>query len=67
MLETASNPYVAALQRNLDSEFQEEPLSAVSDADLSWSILTTQVKYSKASEKSWFKPLNDSPLFEGFT
>ena len=38
---TASNPYAAALHRDLDSEFQEEPLSGLNDADLSWSILTT--------------------------
>ena len=62
----ASNPYAAALQKDLDSEFQEEPMSALNEADLSWSILTTQAKYTKESEKSWFKPMNDSPLFQGF-
>ena len=41
----ASNPYAAALHKDLDSEFQEEPMSAGNEADLSWSILTTQVKY----------------------
>ena len=67
MSETAaSNPYAAALHRDLDSEFQEESMSAVYEADLSWSILTTQVKYTKASENSCFKPMNDSPLFQGF-
>ena len=65
--ENTSNPYESALHRNFDSEFQEEPLSGLNDADLSWSILTTQVKYSKASKHSWFKPMNDSPLFQGFT
>ena len=44
-LETA-NPYVAALNRELDSEFQEEPMSDLNEADLSWSILTTHVKYT---------------------
>ena len=43
----ASNPYAAALHRDLDSEFQEEPMSAVNEADLSWSILTTQMKIQK--------------------
>ena len=62
----ASNPYAAALHKNLDSEFQEEPVSALNDADLSWSILTTHVQYIKASEYSCFKPMNDSPLFKGF-
>ena len=28
------------LHKNFDSEFQEEPVSALNDADLSWSILT---------------------------
>ena len=51
LLETA-NPYVAALKRDLDSEFQEEPMSGLNEADLIWSILTTQVKYTEASEKS---------------
>ena len=39
----ASNSYAATLHKNLDSEFQEEPVSALNNADLSWSILTTQV------------------------
>ena len=56
----------AALHKNLDSEFQEEPESAVNDADLSWSILTTHVQYTKASKYSCFKPMNGSPLFQGF-
>ena len=29
----ASNPYATALHKNLDSEFQEEPVSALNDAD----------------------------------
>ena len=62
----ASNPYAAALHKNLDSKFQEEPVSALNDANLSWSILTTHVKYMKASEYSCFKTMNDSPLFQGF-
>ena len=62
----ASSPYAAALHKDLDSEFQEEPMSALTDADLSWSILTTQVKYTKASKYSCFKPINDSLLFQGF-
>ena len=66
MSETA-NPYVAALKRELDSEFQEEPMFGLDEADLSWSILTTQVKYTEGCEKLWFKPMNDSPLFQGFT
>ena len=52
----ASNPYAAAFHRDLESEFREEPLSGLNDADLSWLILTRQVKYTKASENSWFKP-----------
>ena len=40
LLETA-NPYVAALKRELDSEFQEEPMAGLNETDLSWSILTT--------------------------
>ena len=67
MSETA-NPYAAALKRDLDSEFQEEPMSGLYETDLSWSILTTQVKYvQKKVDKSWFKPMNDSLLFQGFT
>ena len=67
MSETA-NPYAAALKREIDSEFQEEPpMSGLYETDLSWSILTTQVKYVKENGKSWFKPMNDSPLFQGFT
>ena len=67
LLSETANPYAAALKRDLDSEFQEELMSGLNETDLSWSILTTQVKYTEASEKSWFKPMNDSPLFQGFT
>ena len=42
------NPYSAALHKNFDSEFQEEPLTALNDADLYWLILTTQVQYNIA-------------------
>ena len=42
-------------------------MSDLNETDLSWSILTTQVKYTEGCEKSWFKPMNDSPLFQGFT
>ena len=52
----ASNPYATALHKNFDSEFQEEPLSALNDADLSWSILTTHVQYTKAAEYSCSNP-----------
>ena len=42
MVETSSqNPYSAALHKNFDSESQEEPLSALNEADLLWSILKT--------------------------
>ena len=67
LLSETANPYAAAVKRELDSEFQEEPMSDLNEADLSWSILTTQVKYTEGCEKSWFKPMNDSPLFQGFT
>ena len=64
VIETALlNPYSAALHKNFDSEFQEEPLTALNDADLYWSILTTQVQYKTAVQNCCFKPLNYSPLF----
>ena len=67
MAETALlNPYSAALQKNVDSEFQEEPLLALNEADLSWSILTTHVQYTTAAQYSFFKPMNDSPLVRNF-
>ena len=67
MVEPASlNPYSTALHKNFDSEFQEEPLSTLNEADLSWSILTTHVQYTTAAEYSCFKPMNDIPLFQSF-
>ena len=64
MAETALlNLYSAALQKNVDSEFQEEPLSVLNESDLSWSILTTHVQYMTAVQYSSFRPMNDSPLF----
>ena len=62
----ASNSYAAALHKNLDSKFQEEPVSALNDADISWSILTTHVQYTKATEYSCLKPINYSSLFHSF-
>ena len=41
-------------------------MTALNDADLSWSILTTHVQYKTAVKYSCFKPLNDSPLFTNF-
>ena len=41
-------------------------MSGLYETDLSGSILTTQVKYTEARDKSWFKPMNGSPLFQGF-
>ena len=38
LLSETANPYVAALKRDLDSEFQEEPMSDLNETDLSWSI-----------------------------
>ena len=67
LLSETANPYAAALKREIDSEFQEEPMSGLYETDLSWSILMTQVKYVKENGKSWFRPMNDSPLFQGFT
>ena len=49
------NPYSAALHKNSDSEFQEEPLTVLNDADLSWSILTIHVQYKTAVQFSCFK------------
>ena len=60
------NPYATALHKNFDSEFQKEPVSALNETDLSWSILTTHVQYTKAAEYSCFKPMNDSPLLQSF-
>ena len=53
--ETA-NPYMAALKREIDSEFQEEPMSDLNEADLSWSILTTLVKYTEGCENPGLNP-----------
>ena len=67
MVQQASQiPYAAALHKNFDSEFQEELVSALNEAGLSWSILTTHMQYTKADEYSCFKTMNDSPLFQSF-
>ena len=57
------NPYSAALHTNFDSEFQEEPLTALNNADLPWSIPNTQMQYKTAIQNCYFKSLYDSPLF----
>ena len=54
------------MHKNFDSEFQKEPVSVLNDADLSWSILTAHVQYTKSAEYSCFKPMNHSPLFQSF-
>ena len=64
--QASQNPYAAALHKNFYSEFQEEPVAALNEADISWSIPTTHVQYKKAAEYSCFKPMNHSPLFQIF-
>ena len=36
LLSETANPYAAVLKREVDLEFQEEPMSGLNEADLSW-------------------------------
>ena len=65
--DTASmNPYAAALFTQCDAEFQEEPTTALANADLMWSLLGTEVQYKCPLEEFSFREMNDSPLYMEF-
>ena len=62
--DTASmNPYAAALFTQCDTEFQEEPTTALANADLMWSLLGTEVQYKYPFEEFSFREMNDSPIY----
>ena len=56
LLSETANPYAAALKREFDSEFQEEPMLDLNETDLSWSILTTQVRYTEGCKNPGLNP-----------
>ena len=65
--DTASmNPYAAALFTQCDTEFQEEPTTALANADLMWSLLGTEVQYKCPFEEFSFREMNDSPIYSEF-
>ena len=49
------SPYSATLHKNFDSEFQEEPLTVLNDADLSWSILNHSSAEQNSSSELLFQ------------
>ena len=60
------NPYTAALQNEVDSEFPQELRAVLQDADLLWSILSTNVHYTTPPQDQCFNMMTDSPLFLKF-
>ena len=47
----------------IDLQLQQEPLWHMNDAELTWSILSTEVNYTAPKIQSPFKTINNSPLF----
>ena len=59
MLDPLSNAY----SKSIDPQLHQEPLWHMNDAELTWSILSTDVDYTVADVQGPYKALNNSPLF----
>ena len=46
----------------IDSQLQQEPLWHMNNAELTWSILSTELNYTEPKIQSPFKTINNSPL-----
>ena len=60
------NPYTVGLRTDTDSTLKKEPSSEVKKCDLTWSILSTVVDYTKNDKDSPNKEVNHSPIYSRF-
>ena len=61
------NPYTIGLRTNTDSSLKKEPSLEMKKCDLTWSILSTAVDYTKINKNSPYKEINYSPVYSRVT
>ena len=57
------DPLSNAYSKSIDTQLHQEPLWHMHDAELTWSILSTDVNYTVSDVQGPYKALNNSPLF----
>ena len=62
-VEAVLDPPSNAYSKSIDPQLHQEPLWHMHDAELTWSILSTDVDYTVADVQGPYKALNNSPLF----
>ena len=62
-VEAVLDPLSNAYSKSIDPQLHQKPLWHVHDAELTWSILSTDVDYTVADVQGPYKVLNNSPLF----
>ena len=62
-VESQSDPLSEAYSKHVDCMLQQEPLWHMNDAELTWSILSTELNYTVSVTEGPYKILNNSPLF----
>ena len=62
-VEAVLDPLNNAYSKSIDPQLHQEPLWHMHDAELTWSILSTDVDYTVADVQGPYKALNNSPLF----
>ena len=60
------NPYNVGLRTSTDSTLKKESSSEINKCDLTWSILSTVVDYTKKNKDSPHKEMNHSPIHSRF-
>ena len=60
------NPYTVGLRTDTDSTLKKKPSSEMKKCDLTWSILSTVVDYTKNDKDSSYKEVNHSPIYSRF-
>ena len=62
-IEAVWDPLSNAYSKSIDTQLHQEPLWHMHDAELTWSVLSTDVDYTVFGVQGPYKALNNSPLF----
>ena len=62
-IEAVLDPLSNAYSKSIDTQLHQEPLWHMHDAELTWSILSTDVNYTVFDVQGPYKDLKNSPLF----
>ena len=60
------NPYTVSLRTHTNSTLKKEPSSEMKKCNLTWSILSTVVDYTKNDKDSPYKEVNHNPIYSRF-